>query len=145
MIATNIRCSDGEIVGENLSNLPLIFNNAILMFVFKEYWISIFCFVMQERSKCIEKVMWFGLHFFRLFVPVCRKSFPSLASNNISIFLLSSKFSGVRSSANWMAYFLLFLITTFHSLDIKHTSLSRTRFFLIGACSFAILSKRFLQ
>ena len=50
MVATDIRCNSGEIVGESLSNLPLIFNNAILMFVFKEYWISIFCFVVQEKS-----------------------------------------------------------------------------------------------
>ena len=76
MFATDIRCNSGEIVSEGLSNLPLVFNSAILMFVFKEYWISIFCFVVQERSKCIEKVMWFGL-----------KSFPSFTSSNISIFL----------------------------------------------------------
>ena len=85
MAATDIRCNSGEIVGESLSNLPLVLNNAILMFVFKEYWISIFCFVVQERSKCIEKVMWFGLHFFRRFVPVCSKTFPSFTSSNISI------------------------------------------------------------
>ena len=57
MVATDIRCNSGEIVSESLSNLPLVFNDTILMFVFKEYWINIFCFVVQERSKCIEKVI----------------------------------------------------------------------------------------
>ena len=42
-------------------------------------------------------------------------------------FFFSSKFSGVRSFANWMAYFLLFLTAAFHSLDMKHTSLSQSR------------------
>ena len=89
MVATDIRRNSAEIVNESLSNLPLVFNNAILMFVFKEYWISIFCVVVQERSKCIENVMWFGLHFFRLFVPVCSNSFPSFTSSNISKFLFT--------------------------------------------------------
>ena len=127
MVATDIRCNSGEIVGESLSNLPLIFNNAILMFVFKEYWISIFCFVVQKRSKCIKKVMWFGLDFFRLFAPVWSKSFPSSRVAIFRYFFLSSKFSGVRSFANWMAHFLLFLTAAFHSLDMKHTSLSQSR------------------
>ena len=92
MVANNVRCHSGEIVGESLSNLSLIFNNAILMFIFEEYWISIFCFVVQERSKCIENFMWFGLQFFRLLVPVCSKSFPSFTSGNISILLFKFKF-----------------------------------------------------
>ena len=47
MVASDNSCNSGEIVGESLSNLPLIFNNAIPMFVFKGYWISIFCFLVQ--------------------------------------------------------------------------------------------------
>jgi len=55
MVATDIRCNSGEIAGESLSNLLLIFNKSILMFVFKEYWISTFCFVVQKRSKNVSK------------------------------------------------------------------------------------------
>ena len=35
MVATDIRCNGGEIVGKSLSNLLLIFDNPIFMFVFQ--------------------------------------------------------------------------------------------------------------
>ena len=142
MVATDIRCNSGGIVSEGLSNLPLVFNSAILMFVFEEYWISIFCFVVQERSKCIEKVMWFGLNFFRLFVPVCSKSFPSFTSSNISIFLF-------KFEVFWCAVFcklngIFPLVSNSHFPFFRHgTYISFTNPFLSHGSMF--ICNRFLQ